>query len=255
MADQTSALSVHGLSTPKIIGAAFRMAREVRPNLTGKYLDIGSGNGELIALMKQNFPVEASACDYTAELMQIPGQKVAVVDLNTEDLPYESNFFDLITFTEVIEHIEHDRHIIREIYRILKPGGAVIITTPNILNIKSRLRFLFFGFYNLFGPLHVRDSRKYSAGGHINPISYFYLCHALLDAHFKDLRTGIDKKQKSGVLPLIFLWAPIKLRAWFIHRREVRRYQTIDENNEAIVRKMNGAELLLGRTVVVAATK
>src|SRR5579862_9506678 len=153
MPDQASTLSVHGLSTPQIIGAAFRMVRRVRPNLKGNYLDIGSGNGELIALMKQQFPVEVSACDYTDELMQIPGQRVDVVDLNNECLPYESNRFDLVTFTEVVEHIEHDRRIIREIYRVLKPGGALVITTPNILSLKSRLRFLWFGFHHLFGPL------------------------------------------------------------------------------------------------------
>lgn len=255
MAEQVNKLSVHGLSTPKIMGAAFGMVKKVRPDLNGRYLDIGSGNGELIAFMKQHFPVEAHACDYTGELMQIPGQKVDVVDLNTESLPYEDNYFDLVTFTEVVEHIEHDRHIIREIYRILKPGGALVITTPNILNIKSRLRFLHFGFWNLFGPLHVRDSRKFSPGGHINPISYFYLSHAMLDAHFKNLQVTIDKIQRSGIVPLILFWLPIKIFGSLTYRREVRRYQTIDENNAAIVKHMNSLEILLGRTIVMAATK
>jgi len=86
---------------------------------------------------------------------------------------------------------------------VLKPDEIVIVTTPDILNLKSRLRFLFFGFWNLFGPLHVLASEKYSTGGHINPISCFYLCHSLYDAGLDPAHNSIDQIQRASIPALL----------------------------------------------------
>lgn len=100
----------------------------------------------LIRRVQQTFDVTSSALDYSNEFMELNHIEVDVVDLNQGALPYPDTHFDLVTFTEVAEHLENYRAIVREIYRILKPGGVVIITTPNVLNMKSRMRFLTTGF-------------------------------------------------------------------------------------------------------------
>ena len=229
--------------------------REMSPPVSGNYLDIGAGHGELIRLVTREFAVTATACDYTSSLMRMPGMMVDVVNLNTDSLPYADAAFDLVTCTEVIEHIEHYRHTFREIFRILKPGGTLVVTTPNVLNLRSRIRYLLFGFFSLFGPLHLRESQRYLTGGHINPVSYFYVAHALSDAGFTDISVSIDKRQRASVFWLILLWLPIRLFSlWAIHR-EKRRYKTIDATNQRFVREMNSADLLLGRTVVVGCRK
>jgi SAM-dependent methyltransferase len=244
-----------GLSTDKILHAVFAKIREVSPQVHGKYLDIGAGHGDLIRVLSRELTLEPTACDYTGELMRVPGINVDVVDLNTDQLPYGDGIFDLITCTEVIEHIEHYRHTFREIFRILKPGGTLVVTTPNVLNLRSRIRYLLFGFFSLFGPLHLRESRRYLTGGHINPVSYFYLAHALSDAGFTGISVSIDKRQRGSILWLILLWIPIRLFSlWGIHR-EKHRYKTIDAMNQRFVREMNNTDLLLGRTVVVGCRK
>ena len=244
-----------GLSTDKILRAVTAKVREISPAVVGKYLDIGAGHGDLIRLLSREFTLEPTACDYTTELMRVPGMSVDVVDLNIDLLPYRDASFDLITCTEVIEHVEHYRHTFREIFRILKPGGTFVLTTPNILNLRSRIRYLLFGFFSLFGPLHLRESRRYLTGGHINPVSYFYVAHALSDAGFADISVSIDKRQRGSVVWYLLLWIPIRLFSlWAIHR-EKHRYKTIDEMNQRFVREMNSADLLLGRTIVVGCRK
>ena len=244
---------VKGLSTPLIIREACESAKRLVLPQKPVCLDIGSGNGELILLLREELGAQTYACDYVDGLMRVPDQKVEVVDLDREGLPYTDNQFDLITITEVIEHIRDFRKIMEEISRCLKPGGGVVITTPNILNLSSRVRFIGFGFWTLFGPLHVKDSRKYSAGGHINPVHWFYLVHSLLDAGFSYESTTIDKRQKSSLIIYILLAIPIWIYSKYSIHREVSRYGTVDGKNRWMVEEMSSLDILLGRTIVVTA--
>jgi SAM-dependent methyltransferase len=220
-----------------------------------RYLDIGAGRGTLIARVKEKLNVETSVCDYTEELMRLPGQKVDVANLNHESLPYPDASFDVVTATEVIEHLEDFRRVVREIHRVLKPGGVCILSTPNILNLNSRLRFLTFGFWNLFGPLPVKHSALYSTGGHINPVSWFYVAHALMDAGFPNVTPHIDRKQRSALPKLVLLYPFIKLFGAWAMRKERVRFKTLDEANVPLVQAMNTTDMLLGRTIITKSVK
>lgn len=223
------------LSTDKILHAAANMARRMMPRSPLRHLDIGPGHGDLIEILRADLELSSDACDYTDALMRLSDVKVDVVDLNTEKLPYPDSTYDLVTCTEVLEHLEHYRETIREVHRIVKPGGVFVLTTPNILNLKSRIRFMVFGFYNLFGPLHFNESELHSAGGHINPIGLYFLIHSLIDAGFKDIQVDIDKRQGTSMFWMPFLYLPIKLIFFFTKRREKIRFKTIDHHNEKYV--------------------
>lgn len=220
-----------------------------------RYLDIGAGRGTLIARVKEAFKVETSACDYTDTLMKLPGQKVDLANLNVQPLPYADATFDVVTATEVIEHLADFRRVVEEIHRVLKPGGVCILSTPNILNLNSRLRFLWFGFWNLFGPLPVKHSALYSTGGHINPVSWFYVAHAILDSGFPSVSPHIDRRQRSAIPKLVLLLPFIKLMGALAMRKERVRFKTLDEANEPLVNAMNTTDMLLGRTIIVKAVK
>jgi ubiquinone/menaquinone biosynthesis C-methylase UbiE len=107
----------------------------------GDHLDVGSGTGELLRLVRAHYPFRSFGCDYTDKLARVPGLKIDTVDLNREPLPYADNGFALVTCVETIEHLENYRQVIREIYRVLRLGGVAVFSTPNILNLRSRLRF------------------------------------------------------------------------------------------------------------------
>jgi ubiquinone/menaquinone biosynthesis C-methylase UbiE len=220
------------------------------------HLDIGSGSGDLVKLLKKQLNTKSSCCDYTDELIQLPGQKVDIIDLNKiKELPYQDNSFDIITATEVIEHLEDFRKILREMYRVLKPDGICILSTPNILNLNSRLRNLWFGFADLMGPLPINERKIESCAGHINPVSLFYIMHALYESRFRKINFTVDKYQRSGIGKAIILWLPIKLLGIKIWRREVKKNKTIDVSTKYIVSKLNSLPVLLGRTIIVSAIK
>jgi ubiquinone/menaquinone biosynthesis C-methylase UbiE len=244
------------MSTEKIYKAVLKAALESHSEKPVKtHLDIGAGSGRLIELFQENLGVESRCCDYTHTLMEIGDQEVEVVNLNHDRLPYADTSFDVVTATEVIEHLENYREILREIYRVLNPAGVCILSTPNILNINSRIRYLHFGFCDLFGPLPIADRKLHLNTGHINPISYFYLTHALLETNFSSVSLSFDKYQRSGMAKLVLLYLPIKAFGLLAFRKEISKYHGIDASNFELVKSINSMGMLLGRTIIVTAKK
>jgi ubiquinone/menaquinone biosynthesis C-methylase UbiE len=244
------------VSTEKIYQAVLKIAVKSHAESPLKtHLDIGAGSGRLIQLFHENLGVASCACDYTDTLMEVPGQKVDVVNLNHDRLPYPDASFDLVTATEVIEHLENYREILREIHRVLDNTGICILSTPNILNINSRIRYLSFGFSDLFGPLPVANRKLHLSAGHISPVSYFYLTHALLEANFSSVSLTFDKYQRSGMAKLLLLYLPIKAFGRMAFKKEISKYHGIDERNMELVKSMNSVGMLLGRTIIVTAKK
>lgn len=244
-----------GLGTGGILRGVIRKIRELAPDMRGDYLDVGSGNGELIDRVIREFQVKPHACDYRGDLMSVEGVTVEVANLNIDPLPYADASFDLVTCTEVIEHLEHYRAALREMARVLRPGGVLVVTTPNVLNLRSRIRYLLFGFYNMFGPLRLDDDRHHSTHGHINPVGYFYLAHALTGAALTDISVSADKHQRRSLVSLALLWIPIRVFSAFALVRERDKRRTLDKRNEPFVRAMNSNEMLLGRTIIVGCRK
>jgi len=89
------------------------------------------------------------------------------VDLNGP-WPYAGETFDVVRACEIIEHLENPWHFFRECHRILKPGGLLALSTPNIQCPLSRAMFLKDATLSYFGPQDI-------AGGHINPLPYWEL--------------------------------------------------------------------------------
>lgn len=247
------------MSTEKIYTAVVREIK-ARPTLTGKkeiaHLDIGAGKGTLIKRLRENFSnIKSHGCDFHVDRFKTDGVEMKEINLDQAPLPYAEGSFDLITCTEVLEHVENYRAVVREIYRVLKPGGVVIFSTPNVLNVFSRWRNLICGFANLFGPIPVKSDIKYSTGGHITPVPYFYLAHALLDASFAKVELTKDKTNRTSFVLWLFLW-PIIYLGWLgFWAKEKNRYKTLTKENIPLVKQHLSWPLLMGRTIIVSATK
>lgn len=66
-----------------------------------------------------------------------------ICDLSKGAIPYDDQSFEVINFSETLEHLNFNPlPVIKEFHRVLKPGGMVLITTPNVLRLGNRLRLL-----------------------------------------------------------------------------------------------------------------
>lgn len=122
-------------------------------NLKGAVLDYGAGAGNLtrrlIALKRFE---SVSAADIMSKPCDLDVKDWIAQDLNCPIQGYD-NRFDVIIACEVIEHLENPRFTIRQICRMLRPGGTAIVTTPNNESWRSLTAFLVRGHYAAFGDL------------------------------------------------------------------------------------------------------
>ncbi|MBI2013512.1 MAG: class I SAM-dependent methyltransferase [Candidatus Colwellbacteria bacterium] len=113
----------------------YRLALELVKNRGfGKVvLDIGAGKGEFADILSER-GYKVSCVDGTKELckeLEEKGYETACIDLEEERLPFPDNSFDLVVSLEVIEHLWNTEHYLKELWRVLRPDGYVILTTPN----------------------------------------------------------------------------------------------------------------------------
>jgi SAM-dependent methyltransferase len=211
----------------------------IGPDGAGKRaLDLGAGRGALCRRLR-DAGFEVSACDQKPGLFEEPGIECRSVD-DSGRLPYDDGSFDLVTAVEVVEHIDGHRGFFGEVARVLRPGGRLVFTTPNILSIKSRLLFLFRGEYYSFGPLEP---------GVVDPVSQHISPHTLdryqwmLSACGLQLeRVGTDKWQTRSMV-FGFMYPLIRLGA------------LLDGGRRRAARSPNSGTLLFGRKLFVSAVK
>ncbi|UEG50917.1 class I SAM-dependent methyltransferase [Ferruginibacter lapsinanis] len=113
--------------SPDYIHLYFLMTdlKEAINNFTkGKLLDLGCGN-KPYKEWYQPLTTESTGCDATQSTEQL----VDTICLAT-DLPYETNTFDTVISTQVLEHVYDHHSMIKEAYRVLKPQGNIILTVP-----------------------------------------------------------------------------------------------------------------------------
>ena len=113
--------------------------------ISGKVLEIGTGSGygvEIISGIAEEF-VTVDKFDTMIDFSKHTNVKFE--EQNVPPLSFDNNVFDAAITFQVVEHIKDDHAFISEIHRVLKPGGKLIITTPNIKMSITR------------NPWHIRE--------------------------------------------------------------------------------------------------
>jgi 2-polyprenyl-3-methyl-5-hydroxy-6-metoxy-1,4-benzoquinol methylase len=141
-----------GFSIKKLIFSPLKfIVRSTRIRENGNFLDIGCGDGKFLRLMRE-FGMSCYGIEPNNP-KKIAEDRLKILNCELKDAKFKSNFFDVITLNHVFEHVNSPSLILEEIYRILKPGGHVIIATPNIGSLTAKL----FGKYwlQLDTPRHL----------------------------------------------------------------------------------------------------
>jgi methionine biosynthesis protein MetW len=86
-----------------------------------------------------------------------------------EPLPFEDDSFDAVVVGEILEHVRFPGDVVAEIVRVLRPGGVVVGSVPNVFRLKNRLKFLL-GRPPENNPMHLRMYSPASIRAELAPI-------------------------------------------------------------------------------------
>jgi 2-polyprenyl-3-methyl-5-hydroxy-6-metoxy-1,4-benzoquinol methylase len=111
--------------------------RLILPRLKGRVLDAGSGEGFGVDMMRKA-GLDAWGIDLSPEVVQKTNERYGSFFKpgSITQIPYGENEFDAITCMEVIEHVPEPDAVLalKEIRRVLRPGGVLVLSTPNVRN-------------------------------------------------------------------------------------------------------------------------
>jgi len=216
----------------------------------GRLLDIGCGDGEYAYnLQKMGFDVLAADAD--AARFRYP-QKVRFENCNiTRKLPFKNESFDFLVLAEVIEHLKNPYDVVGELNRILKPGGKLVLSTPNILSLKSRLRFLSEGCWEYFREVPLEHSKKNNEviwNLHLIPWRYHELEYLLYSSGFKVEQISTSRYEWMA---LFFLIPAVYFQLKFKAYRARKKNCDISRINKILLSK----DMLFGEHLIVKAVK
>jgi len=192
-------MTSHTYHHPRAIGNTHEVIEQLVGRGSGRLLDAGAGDGALAGSLA-HLGYRVTLADIECCIEPRP-QGFVETDFNQE-LPFADGTFEIAVSSETIEHLENPWHFMREISRVVRNGGIVVISTPNVSQLFSRLLFAISGVMLWFQPCDVAPL------GHITPIHQ----HAL---RLMGERAGLliqDTRFSRGRIPKLNIVLPLENR-------------------------------------------
>ena len=230
---------------PNFTGYMRVVARMTAAMAPGRVLDIPAGAGLL------------------SEAMRGQGHEVVSADINRHDasyvyadmtarLPFDDASFDAVVCLEGIEHVQRPHDLMGELFRVCRVGGGVIVSTPNVSSLFSRLQFLFTGTMHQF---HFTQLRELDPGAeddrfHISPVDFGWLWHDGAYWGGRVVEASGDRIKRKVLMPvylLVYLVGyPWMRRVYIGMGRPEHR-----ERNLAMFRRARSWRVTMGRSLIV----
>lgn len=178
---------------------------EARRSPPGDLLDVGCGTGAFLALARERgWRVTGTELSgYACRAAEAQGIRAVRGEVWEAGLPAAS--FDVVTCWHVIEHVADPRRVLEELHRLLRPGGRLLLATPNVED------YIFRAAYWLARgrrpTLYEPDEREL----HLFHFSSRTLRALLASVGFRDIETGFDRGaaavwSKRAVNELAYAW-------------------------------------------------
>lgn len=133
------------LTTPLIIEERKHLLALVERDPAARLLDCGCGNGAITLKIAEKIGTrELVGIDTVPRRMEqarARGIKVLERDLD-EKLPFENESFDVVLAIDVVEHLGNTDGFVKEVHRVLRRGGYIVVATPNLASFSSILYLL-----------------------------------------------------------------------------------------------------------------
>jgi len=200
-----------------------------------------------LALLERGFDTVGADVDPEAEARL--GKVFARANLDAP-FPWPDRSFDVAFSTEGIEHLENHFSFLREMSRILKPGGVLVLTTPNITALRSRMRFFGSGFFGRDGrPLNEASRRPLH---HIGLATFPELRYELHTCGFR----LIDVRH-THIKPISYLYAIYAPWMWLYTRMAFRKEKDPAQRkrNQEILATLLSPSVLLGECLMLISRK
>ncbi|MEZ5977841.1 MAG: class I SAM-dependent methyltransferase [Planctomycetota bacterium] len=228
----------------------------------GRVADVGCGRGHFSAMLLDALESRGTK-DAAAHVFPVDAfpQYFEIADLECRQagadgrVPLDDAAVDAAVSIEVIEHVEDQFAFVRELARITRPGGLVVVSTPNVHHVSSRLRSLLWGFPQLYDPLPLSKDDPRFLGGHVHPIHPYFLCYVAHRAGLVVEDVLIDRRKSSAKLAATLL-APFTWLGQRHHRARLRRRDPERfAENRAWLDRVASWDLATGRTAILVARK
>ncbi|MBA7587367.1 Ubiquinone biosynthesis O-methyltransferase, mitochondrial [subsurface metagenome] len=166
-----------------------------------KLLSIACSTGVIEEKIKNRLGIVAFGVDAAKKSLRTARKRGIITKYTdvSEPMPFKSNYFDFVFAGEIIEHIFDTKSFLNEIYRVLKPNGYLILSTPNLARFDDRLKFLFGKTPRQVAPFHPYLYL------HIRPFTFDLLKNTLNACNFTNITL------RTNVIDLNFFGKEIKI--------------------------------------------
>jgi ubiquinone/menaquinone biosynthesis C-methylase UbiE len=171
-----------------------------------RLIDVGAASGAF-AKMAVDEGIEAVACDYSREAVDFCRErfKIETIHSPAEAIAVPDESFDFVTMLHTIEHLPDPLRVMREMLRILKPGGTFFLETPNYalhLLVETRLKALF----PLYRYLTKREGLPWVPFDHYYHWTPRLMRRALTEVGFREARSHHILGYRSETKPNAIFW-------------------------------------------------